>query len=148
MVGHGCEKRGGSYLAHPSVYVLMYGDPHPGVTSAAAEAGLRILREHIHRIAVAGRLKISDERAIALVHASACGVVLTLLAVPENRRDLDLRAIARDSTIAATTTDMPVEAPSPATAAVTLRALLPDATRLTDCERALMNEWLERLAER
>jgi hypothetical protein len=39
-----------------------------------------------------------------------------------------------------------VERPSPATAAITLRAVLPDAPSLSDGERHLLDEWLDRLA--
>jgi AcrR family transcriptional regulator len=135
-------------LANPAIYALMYGDPHPGVTSPAAEAGYRILEEHIHRIAVAGRLRVSEAHAAALVHAGGSGTVLSLLALPENERDPALSESAREAIIAAITTNAPVpDTPSAATAAIALRAVLPAATPFSAGERHLLDEWLQRLAE-
>ena len=49
--------------------------------------------------------------------------------------------------LAAITTDTPaVPAPGPVGAAVALRAALGDVTVLTTGERALMREWLDRIA--
>ena len=133
-------------LSHPSIYVLIYGDPRPGATSPVAEASYRILQEHIRRIAVEGRLRVSEERAANLVHASGCGTVLTLLEMPEDRRDLALSEIACEAAITAITFGSPVtERPGPAAAAIALRAALPDVTTLTDAERHLLEEWLDRL---
>jgi len=134
-------------LSNPAIYKLMYGDPHPGVKSSAAAASYRILREHVRRIAVVGRLRVSEERAAALVHASGCGTVLALLSTPEERRDLGVCRIAGDTVIAAITTGAPaLESPGPAAAAIALLALLPEAVSLSDGERALLAEWLHRLA--
>jgi AcrR family transcriptional regulator len=134
-------------LANPALYSLMYGDPHAGVRPPAAAAAGQILREHIRRIAVAGRLRVSEEKAAHLVHASGCGTVLTLLALPADRRDPGLQEAAREAVIAAITTESPaLESPGPAVAAIALRAVLPDATALTGGERRLLEEWLDRLA--
>lgn len=133
-------------LAHPAIYALMYGDPQSGVTSPAAAAAKRILQQHIRRLAVAGRLRVSEERAAALVHASGCGTVLTLLAMPADRRDRGLSKAAREAVLAAITTATPaLDRPSPAAAAIALRAVLSDATTFTRGERQLLKEWLERL---
>lgn len=133
-------------LANPALYALMYGDPRAGVTSSAAACAQRILQQHIRRLAVAGRLRVSEERAAELVHASGCGTVLTLLAMPAEHRDRGLSESAREAALAAITTQTPaLEDPSPAAAAVALRAVLPDATSLTCRERQLLEEWLERL---
>ncbi|RYG81421.1 TetR/AcrR family transcriptional regulator [bacterium] len=134
-------------LARPEVYALMYGDPRPGARSPAADEGYRILREHVRRIALDGRLRVGEERAAHLVHASGCGVVLTLLAMPEDRRDSGLSEAARETVIAAITSDAPaVEGRGPAAAAIALRAAMPDATALTEGERHVLGEWLVRLA--
>jgi hypothetical protein len=107
----------------------------------------RILTEHIRRLAVAGRLRVSEQKAADLVHASGCGTVFTLLAMPEGRRDRDLPEAAREAVIAAITTGSPtLEGPGPAAAAIALRAVLPEATALTGGERRLLEEWLDRLA--
>ena len=133
-------------LAQPGIYKLMYGDPQPGVQSPAATSSWRILRQHIHRIAVAGRLRVSEDRAADLVHASGCGIVLTLLATPEVSRDMTIAAIARDAVIGAiTTTGAVAETSGPVAAAVTLRANLSKAASLSKAERTLMAEWLDRI---
>ncbi|HEY6888149.1 MAG TPA: TetR/AcrR family transcriptional regulator, partial [Solirubrobacter sp.] len=134
-------------LANPAIYGLMYGDPRPGTVSRAAAAGLEVLERHVHRIAAAGRLRVSERRAVDLLHAAGLGTVLALLAMPEDARDLALSDMAREAVLAAITTDSPVlESPSPATAAIALRAALPDATPLSEGERHLLDEWLDRLA--
>lgn len=71
-----------------------------------------------HRIAEAGRLRVSEERAAQLVHAAGTGTTLTLIAQPEDRRDLGLSAAAREAVIAAITTDAPAGDAGPVSAAV------------------------------
>ncbi len=134
-------------LNHPAIYLLMYAEPRPGVKSPAAEMSDRILKEHIRRIAAVGRLRFSEERAADLFHASGCGTVLTLLAKTDGSRDLSLSEIAREAAIAAITTYSPAfESSGPAAAAVALRAVLPEVESLSDGERSLLTEWLNRLA--
>ncbi|RYG38486.1 TetR/AcrR family transcriptional regulator [bacterium] len=134
-------------LANPVAYSLVYGDARPGAKSSAAEAGFRILRDLIHRIALAGRLTMTEERAAQLVHAAACGTVLTLLALPTELRDLALSTTAREAILAAISTDTPV-APQRgvAAAAIALRAALPESKALTEGERIVLGEWLDRLS--
>lgn len=134
-------------LTHPALYSLMYADPRPGFTTPAAEAAFRILRTHVRHIAEAGRLRLGEEHAVQLVHASGSGTVLALLAMSEDRRDRTLSTVAREVCIAAITTDTPaVRTPGPVGAAVALRAVLPDATALTEAERGLLDDWLDRIA--
>ncbi len=134
-------------LANPALYTLMYGDPRPGVATPAAESAFRILRGHVRHIAEAGRLRVGEDHAVQLVHASGSGTVMALLAMSEDRRDRTLSSVAREICIAAITTDDPtVETPGPVGAAVALRAVLPDATALSAAERSLLVEWLDRIA--
>jgi hypothetical protein len=57
-----------------------------------------------------------------------------------------LSRLACDAVIAAITTDAPAIAnPGPAAAAIALRATLPEATVLTEGERHVLREWLDRL---
>jgi AcrR family transcriptional regulator len=135
-------------LANPAVYSLMYGELRPGASSPAAVAGAEVLARHIHRIAEAGRLEVSEERAAHLVHAAGSGTTMTLIAMPADRRDPALSGLAREAVIAAITTDAPAPAPpGPVRAAVALRAVLPETTALTDRERGLLGEWLDRIAD-
>ena len=80
-----------------------------------------------------------EPRATNLVHAAGGGTTLTLIAMPEHRRDMGLSDLARDAVIAAITTDAPVAPqPGPVGAAVALRALLPQTTTLSASERTLL----------
>lgn len=134
-------------VSNPALYVLMYGDPRPGRTPAVVTASRQILAGHVRRIAAAGRLRVPEQQATDLIHAAGSGTVLSLLAAPEDRRDPQLSALAREAVIAAvTTTGMAVGAPGPAAAAIALRARLPEATALSEAERRLLDEWLQRLA--
>jgi AcrR family transcriptional regulator len=134
-------------LANPALYSLMYGEPRPGASPPAAVAGAQLLAELIRRIAAAGRLRISEEHAAQLLHSVAVGTTLSLIALPEERRDPAVADLARDAAIAAVTTDTPVAAtPGPAGAAIALRAVLPETTAVTAPERALLEQWLDRIA--
>lgn len=73
--------------------------------------------------------------------------MLTLLAKADGSQDLSLSEIAREAAIAAITTGSPAfESPGPAAAAVALRAVLPEVESLSEGERSLLKEWLNRLA--
>jgi AcrR family transcriptional regulator len=143
----GWELHVGFGLAHPALYVLMYGEPCPGAAPPpAAAAAAEVLATHIRRIAEAGRLRVSEERAAQLVHAAGFGTTITLIAMPVDHRDPALSDIAREAVIAAITTDVPVAAaPGPVSAAAALRAVLPQTTVLTGQERGLLQEWLDRI---
>jgi AcrR family transcriptional regulator len=134
-------------LANPGLYPLMFGEPRPGGAPPAAEAAFRVLRAHVRRVAEAGRLRLDEEHAVQLIHASGSGTVFALLAMPADRRDPALSGLAREACIAAVSTDQPtMEAPGPVGAAVALRAVLPDVTALTAAERGVLTEWLDRIA--
>jgi len=134
-------------LANPAVYALMYGEPRPGAAAPAAVAAAGILAAHIRRVAETGRLRVSEERAAQLVHAAGSGTTLSLIAMPEDRRDLALSDLAREAVISAITTGAPVPAtPGPVGAAVALRATLPQTTVLSTQEQGLLREWLDRIA--
>jgi AcrR family transcriptional regulator len=135
-------------LAHPAFYTLIYGEPRPGVESPAAREAALVLAAQVRRIAEAGRLRVSEERAAHLIHAAGSGTTFALIAIPPARRDMELSAIARESIIATVTTDKPQTEPGGALVgtAVALRAALSDATALTTRERALLAEWLDRIA--
>ena len=134
-------------LAHPAIYALMAGDPQPGGPSPAGAAGYEHLRRKLRALALAGRLRVSEERAALLLHAGCRGLVLTLLSLPEAERDPELSGLARESVLASLVTDAaPPALPGPAGAAIQLRAHLPDADRLSPGERALLGELLDRLA--
>ncbi len=135
-------------LAQPDLYLLMYGEPPlGGPPPAAAVAGMAVLGERIRRIAEAGRLRVPQDRATALVHAAGSGTTLTLISTPPDRRDPGLSELAREAVIAAITADAPAAAASgPVAAAVALRARLPEVETLSPAEQALLADWLDRIA--
>ena len=53
-------------LTHPELYLLTYAAPRPGAESAAAERSHRMLSDHMHGVAVAGRLRVPEDRATHL----------------------------------------------------------------------------------
>lgn len=132
-------------LAHPGLFAIMSRNAH----SSAALAGRKALAERIHAIALAGRLRGSEERAAALVHAACIGTVTSLLAEGSARAQTDLSVDAREAALMAITGETPaaIEA-GVAGAATTLRARLVEAKGvLTPGERGLLDELLLRLSD-
>jgi len=114
---------------------------------AAAATGTAILQARVHQVAEAGRLRVTEQRAVDLIRSAGTGVVFTLIDQAEDERDDTLADTAWESVRAAILTDASAAAiPGPAAAAVTLRAALPDLTALTPAERALLGDWLDRIA--
>lgn len=139
-------------LANPELYLLMYANPRPEAESPTARQAFEMLGEHMQRVAAAGRLRVSLTRACALYHATAVGVVMSLLASAPGQRDLSLSSTARDHALSYITTHASaVSTPAIAMTANRLRALLTQSGQgtsvLTDAERLLLSEWLLRLTE-
>lgn len=133
-------------LANPALYTLMYGEPST-FASPAFQAGMEILKGRIRRLAAGGWLRVGEELAIAIIHATARGAVLTWLSLPEERRDPVLLTTLRESMVTAVTVLEPaVRDAGAAGAARALRAALPEQTTLSGPERELLKEWLDRLA--
>jgi len=133
-------------LANPALYVLMT-EPRPDGPPPAAVAGIDYLTGLVERIAATGRLSVPVPQAVQLIHAAGSGATLTILALPEDARDTTVSRLAREATISAITTDAPASsAPGPVGAAIALRAALADLPALSDPERALLAEWLDRIA--
>ncbi len=134
-------------LSRPEFYVLMYGDARQGRTSPAAREAEAMLRSIVERVAEAGRLRVSVERAARLVHATGMGVVLSLIATPESERDPELSATARETVLSRILTgaEEPAGSDLPERA-IALRAGLEGAAVLTEAERVLLAEWLDRIA--
>ncbi|MGW2053884.1 TetR/AcrR family transcriptional regulator [Streptomyces sp. NPDC001840] len=133
-------------LANPVLYTLMYGEP-TRAGSAAFKAGMEILMGRIRRLAAGGWLRVDEELAAQIVHATARGAVLTWLSLPEHRRDPALLTTLRESMVGAVTNQQPaVRDAGPAGAARALRAALPEQMALSGAERRLLKEWLDRLA--
>ncbi len=136
-------------LAHPGLFAIMsdYAFPHTRPLSPGAAAGLNVLRRKMKVVALAGRLRMSEERAVDLMHSVCTGTVLTLLRKPEQRRDAGLSATARETVITAITGEAPSVADTALrAAATTLRAALGQSTLLSRGENQLMLELLDRIA--
>jgi AcrR family transcriptional regulator len=134
-------------LANPAIFSIMAGSVGSHPPSPAVAAGLKILEARIRNIALAGRLRVSEVRALALLQAVGNGTLLSLLAKPGKLRDKGLSHAARETVIDAITDDVKVvRAPGPKSAAATLRASLSETIVLTDGERHLLSELLDRVA--
>jgi AcrR family transcriptional regulator len=134
-------------LANPGLFVIMSGDPHPRPMSPALSAAMGVLRQRIRNIALSGRLRVSEDRAINLLHAVGTGTVFALLAQPEHQRDAGLSETAREAVIAAITGAAVIDAASGAAgAAMAMNAALGQTNVLSEGERQLMSELLKRIA--
>ena len=125
-------------LANPELFALL-SEPGRAERSPATAAGAEVLRARIRRAAAAGLLRVDEERAMGMLHASCVGTVLA------GARD-DGLADAMWATVAAA-----VFTGAPATPADDLVALLttvaaavPSMPALTEPERALLGEWIRR----
>ena len=143
----GWELHIGFGLARPAFYLLMYGEPRKRAARLEADA---MLREIISRIASAGRLTVPVEQAAQFVHAAGMGVVLALIATPEEDRDLELITFSREQVIRAITTDVAPDEPTDIPSrAIALRVALEEdpPLMLSPAERVLLAEWLNRVAK-
>ena len=137
-------------VANPEVFRLL-GDPARVLRSGAAQAGRAVLRARVHRVALAGRLRVPEEHCVDLVQSAGTGVIQTLLATPPDARDPRLTAAMWDAVVAAVVVEddgsagaaPPAEHTTAATV-VAFRALAPQLPGLSPAERALLVEWLER----
>jgi AcrR family transcriptional regulator len=144
----GWELHVGFGLANPELFRLMYTALRTADGRAIAAAGAGVLRARVHRVAEAGRLRVTEQRAVNLIHATGIGVVFTLIDAGTDDRDDGLADTAWESVCAAILTNPGADASTgPAVAAVTLHAALPRLTALTVAERALLGDWLDRVAE-
>jgi len=132
-------------VEHPAYYTLIYGEPRPGVESPAARQAAAVLADQVRRIAQAGRLRVSEERAAHLIHSAGAGITFELIGLAPERRDPALSTLARESIIAAVTTERPATSDGVTGKAIALRAALPGVDVLSTAEKALLAEWLERM---
>jgi AcrR family transcriptional regulator len=134
-------------LANPAVFRLMHTSVPTPEGRRIATAGADILAQRVRRIAQAGRLRVTERRAVELIHAVGTGVVLTLIDRPAEETDTTLADLAWESVSAVILTDRREAAPAgTVAAAISLAAALPTLDELSDNERALLGEWLHRIA--
>ncbi|GAA1619228.1 TetR/AcrR family transcriptional regulator [Kribbella sancticallisti] len=143
----GWDTHVGFGLENPAHYLLMYGHPAPGSPSRAATQSLDRLRLLVERIAVDGRLVVSVETAVAMVHSAGVGLTLNLIGIPPEDRDPALSGRLREAVIAAITAASPTSPPNLSARAVGLKAVLDQVGGLYSAgERALLDELLDRAA--
>ncbi len=136
-------------LLHPQVYSIAYGEPRTGTSSSAANAIDAILRTQIEEAAKDGLLAVPVADAVNMIRATGVGVVFTLLAMPAHSRDMSLSTRARDAALTAILAE-PVSKQDRDGGPMQLKQQLDGATALTALtanERALLGEWLDRLAK-
>ncbi len=136
-------------LTHPHLYKLMYGVLTDNSRSRAALEGFGILQNLLQRVAEAGRLAVSVDRAAVMIHGAALGITLSLL--NSQVKDSKLSDLMLETVLNAiiTSKSKPLKASiesQATTHAVSLVALLPDLeSRFSEAERGLLVEWLHRL---
>jgi AcrR family transcriptional regulator len=138
-------------LAEPALYALIYGSPRPGAGADAAKQAAEILAGLVHRVALAGRLRVPEERAARAIHAAGRGTTLALIAAPEAERDMDAARIVREAVIAAITDPAPNGSrragDDVVAGAITLKAALADLKVLSAAEGRLLGDWLDRIID-
>ncbi|MEQ0561976.1 TetR/AcrR family transcriptional regulator [Amycolatopsis sp. NEAU-NG30] len=134
-------------LAHPAFYVLLYGQIEPGVPCNLTSSAEAMLLDLFTPLARDGRLRVEAAAAARQFAAANSGVTLSLIAQPEESRDLAMSAQVREAVLAGLLTGRPATETSVSALAVALStALADDVDALTTTERQLMREWLHRLA--
>jgi AcrR family transcriptional regulator len=66
-------------LAHPGLFAIMSADLRPQQLSPAASKGQEILRLRVNEVALAGRLRVSQQRGLEMLQSACNGTVLTQL---------------------------------------------------------------------
>jgi AcrR family transcriptional regulator len=135
-------------LDNPGIFRLL-SDPDRVRGSAAARAGRDVLRGRVRRVAAAGQLKVSEQRATDLIQAAGVGTIQTLLATPVEDRDPELRDAMFKAVLGQILAEPRGASGQPnettLTAAVALRAVAHELTALSVAERQLVIEWLDRV---
>ncbi|MEO3825168.1 TetR/AcrR family transcriptional regulator [Actinomadura sp. B10D3] len=136
-------------VTHPAFYTLMYGTSR---TPAAAKEAHAILLGLVEEVARAGRLRVPVETAARIINAAGVGLTFSLIAAPAGEEaDREASVRMREAVLAAVTVPSDAAPLSDAVAqkAAALKAALAAAPPpvLTASETALLNEWLDRLAD-
>lgn len=135
-------------LANPALFRLL-SDPDRVLPSPAARAGKHVLQSRVHRVAVTGRLRVSERLAVDLIQAAGIGTIQTLLSTPGDQRDACLAESMYDAVLRQILTDAPDPAEDRVSAAaVALRAMSLQLDMLSQAEQQLLAEWLDRAINR
>lgn len=136
-------------LAHPSFYVLVYGEIQPGVPCTLSSTAERMLVELLNQVAREGRLRIAPDVAAKQIVAANIGATLSLIAAqgePDFAWSTQLRDTVLDAVVDGAGAARPNSGTLSTMAVGFLAALDEDKTTFTDGERTLLREWLHRVA--
>ncbi len=132
-------------LANPAVFRLL-SDPDRVLNSAAARSGQHVLQKRVHRVAETGRLRVSEPRAVDLIQAAGVGTVQSLLCTPPEDRDPGLGDAVYEAVLRQIVTDAPDPGETgPLAVTVAFRAIAPRLDVLSEAERQLLVDWLDRV---
>ena len=139
-------------LNQPACYVLTFGQARPGRTVPVAAETVELLTDVIGRLGDKGRLRMSVERATSYFRSCGAGYILIQIATQPDKRDPELSSIMFYDLMAAISTDPKRKrsaTPELPGRAVALREALRDKETLplSQAERDLLAEWLNRLAD-
>jgi AcrR family transcriptional regulator len=131
-------------VANPALFRLL-SDPDRVLHSPAARSGRQVLESRVHRVAAAGRLRVSERRAVGLIQAAGIGAIQTLLSTPPDQRDPGLAESLFQAILRQILTEAPaIPGGGPIAAAVAFRAIAPRLDMLSEAERQVLAEWLDR----
>ncbi|ANP73476.1 TetR/AcrR family transcriptional regulator [Cryobacterium arcticum] len=133
-------------LANPDLGALLTA-PGRARRSPAIEAGIEVLRARVRALAEAGLLRVSQRRAVDLIHAAGAGAVLALQEAAPEERDPGLSEALLDAVlqqILEPDADGIQGDISSTAIAVTFAAHIPTLLALTPAERSLLTEWVGR----
>lgn len=135
-------------LANPDLHALLNA-PGRAQRSPAIQAGIEVLRGRVRALAAAGLLRVSEIRALGLIHAAGAGAVVALLEVAPEERDPGLSDDLLDAVLTQILEPNAAEnpdgsGPSSTAVAVTFAAHIPSLPALTTAERTLLTEWVGR----
>lgn len=135
-------------LDNPNLYQLMTGRPGDP-NSEWIDQGADMLRSQVRRLADAGLLQVSEERAVNMIHATGHGVVLTLLDQAADDRDTDLSIAVFEAVLDAIVVQ-PDAIARPADdalgATIAFTNIYAEFSALSEPEKTLLGEWLRRIA--
>ncbi|MGZ8178697.1 TetR/AcrR family transcriptional regulator [Williamsia sp. SKLECPSW1] len=143
---HGWRRQVEFGLAHPALHHL-FSDPDRVSGSEAARQGRRILAERVRRVAATGRLRVDESRAADMLTASSIGVIRVLLATPGRTLDDPLVEHAYDALAREILIDAPSTSDAVLTTTTAFRSVVPYLDELSDAERTLLCDWLDRVVD-
>ncbi|GLY30475.1 TetR/AcrR family transcriptional regulator [Kineosporia sp. NBRC 101731] len=134
-------------LTNPSLFRLL-SDPDRVLHSPSARSGRRVLEARVHRVALTGRLRVSENRAVGIIQAAGIGTIQLLLTTPPEQRDEGLAGSMYEAVLRQILTDAPAPPENgPLATTVAFRAVAPQLGMLSDAEQRLLGEWLDRAVE-